>query len=127
MRAMASGPEVVLEGRAMVGLIRAADGLGQWVAVAARLGQAHRGTTHVDAVVDEVAQPDAVEALLELPTARRDPTGAHRVRVAGTKVELIGVGPVDDNSFDGLTEQRPSSPARIRGPGHVDNPVFFVS
>jgi hypothetical protein len=129
MRAMASGSEVVLEGRAMVGLIRAADGLGQsgleryvivgGVAVAARLGQAHRGTTDVVAVVDEVAHPDAVEALLELPSARRDPTGAHRVRVAGTKVELIGVWASRRQLVRRL--DRATDPLRRRahvGPGH---------
>jgi hypothetical protein len=76
------------------------------VAVAARLGQAHRGTTDVDAVIDEVAHPGAIEALLALPTARPDPTGDHRVRVVGTRVELIGVGPVDATSFEGLTERQ---------------------
>lgn len=116
MPAVASGSDVVLQGPAMVGLIRAVAALGQsglegfvivgGVAVAARLGQAHRGTTDVDAVVDEDAHPDAIEALLALPGAQPDPTGAHRVRVAGTKVELIGVGPVDDRSFDGMTDMQ---------------------
>jgi Nucleotidyl transferase AbiEii toxin, Type IV TA system len=100
----------------MVGLIRAVAALSQsgldgyvivgGVAVAARLGQAHRGTTDVDAVIDEDAHPDAIEALLAMPDAQLDPTGAHRVRVAGTKVEFIGVGPVDDRSFDGMTEMQ---------------------
>ena len=113
---MASGSDVVLQGPAMVGLIRAVAALGQsgldgyvvvgGVAVAARLGQAHRGTTDVDAVIDEDAHPDAIEALLALSDAQPDPTGAHRVRVAGTKVELIGVGPVDDRSFDGMTDMQ---------------------
>ncbi len=74
------------------------------VAVAARLGQAHRATTDVDTVIDEVAHPDAVEALIALPNAQPDPSAAHRVLVAGTKVELIGVGPTDETSFDGMTE-----------------------
>jgi predicted nucleotidyltransferase len=111
---MASGFDVVLQGPAMVGLIRALASLGQTgldhyvivggVAVAARLGQAHRATSDVDTVIDEVAHPDAVEALLAHPDAQPDPTGAHRVQLGGTKVEIIGVGPVDDDSFDGLTE-----------------------
>jgi hypothetical protein len=111
---VASGSDVVLEGPALVGLIRAVAGLGQsgldgyvivgGVAAAARLGQAHRVTTDVDTVVDEVAHPDAIEALLALADAQPDPTGAHRVQLGGTKVEIIGVGPVDDNSFDGMTE-----------------------
>jgi len=98
----------------MVSLVGAIAAMGQsgldgyvivgGVAVAARLGRAHRATTDVDTVVDEVARPDAIEALLALPSAEPDPTGRHRVRVAGTKVEIIGVGPVDDHSFDGMTE-----------------------
>jgi len=98
----------------MAGLIRAVGALGEsglegyvivgGVAVAARLGQAHRATTDVDTVIDEVAHPDAVETLLALPDAQPDPTGSHRVRIGGTKVGIIGVGPVDDNALDGLTE-----------------------
>ena len=113
MPAVAFGTDVVLPGPAMVGLIGAIAALGEsglegyaivgGVAVAARLGGAHRVTNDVDTVVDEVAHPDAVEALLALPSAEADPTGRHRVRVGGTKVEFIGVGPVDDNSFDGMT------------------------
>ncbi len=100
----------------MVSLIRAVAALTQsgltgfvivgGVAVAARLGQAHRGTTDVDTVVDEMAHPDAIETLLALPDAQADPSGAHRVRIGGTKVEMIGVGPVDDSTFDGLTEMQ---------------------
>jgi predicted nucleotidyltransferase len=111
---MASGSEVVLPGAAMVGLIRAVASLDEialdgyvivgGVAVTARLGQAHRATADVDTVIDEMANPDAIEALLALPTAEADPTGAHSVKVAGTKVEMIGVGSVDDDSFDGMTE-----------------------
>lgn len=111
---MASGADVVLQGPAMVGLVRAVDTLSRsglddfvivgGVAVAARLGQAHRATTDVDTVIDEVAHPDAIEVLLALPGATEDPTGAHRVRLDGTKVEMIGVGPLDDDSFDNLTD-----------------------
>ena len=76
------------------------------VAVAARLGQAHRATTDVDTVIDEVAHPDAIETLLALPDAQPDPTGSHRVRISGTKVEIIGVGPVSENALEGLTEMQ---------------------
>jgi hypothetical protein len=55
-------------------------------------------------VVDEVANPDAIEALLALPTALPDPSGNHRVLVSGTKIEMIGVGPVDSESFEGMTD-----------------------
>jgi hypothetical protein len=111
---MASGSDVVLQGPAMVGLIRAVAALSQsglegfvivgGVAVAARLGEAHRATTDVDTVIDEVAHPDAIETLLALPDAQPDPTGPHRVQIGGTKVEIIGVGPLDDAELDGLTE-----------------------
>ena len=58
----------------------------------------------MDTVIDEVVHPDAIETLLALPDAQPDPTGSHRVWIGGTKVEIIGVGPVDDDAFDGLTE-----------------------
>jgi Nucleotidyl transferase AbiEii toxin, Type IV TA system len=113
---MGSGSEVVLQGPVMVNLIRVVDslsdaGLDRYVivgglAVAARLGQAHRATTDVDAVIDEAAHPDAIEALLALPNAREDLTGRHRLRVAGTKVEIIGVEPLDERAFEGLTDQQ---------------------
>ena len=74
------------------------------VAVAARLGRAHRTTTDVDTVVDEVSHRGAIEAFLALPDAQPDPTGSHRLRIGGTKVEIIGVGPVDDDVLEGLTE-----------------------
>jgi len=111
---MASGSDVWLEGPAMIGLIRAVAALGEsglegyvivgGVAVTARLGEAHRATTDVDTVIDEVAHPNAVEALLAHPDAKPDPTAAHGVQVGGTKVEIIGVGPVDDDSYHGMTE-----------------------
>ena len=57
---MASGSDVVLQGPALVGLVQAVAGLGQsgldgyvivgGVAVAARLGQAHRVTIDVGAL-----------------------------------------------------------------------------
>lgn len=40
-----------------------------------------------------------MEALLRLPDTTADPTGAHRVLVHGTKVEILGVGPVDDEDL----------------------------
>src|ERR1700733_886335 len=116
MRDMTSGSDVVLQGPVMAGLIRAVaalmeSGLEDYVivggvAVAARLGQAHRGTTDVDTVIDEVAPPDAIDALLALPDAQADATGSHRVRLGETKVEMIGVGPVTDSTFDGLTDMQ---------------------
>jgi hypothetical protein len=75
------------------------------VAVTARLGQAHRATGDVDTVVDETRPPDAVEALLALPDAERDPSGEHRVLVGGTKIEILGVGPIGDDDLDGIPPQ----------------------
>jgi hypothetical protein len=111
---VASGCEVVLSGPAMVPLVRAVArlsvaGLAPYavvggVAVSARLGQAHRATADVDAVVDETQPPEAAEALLALPGAEPDPTGAHRVRIEGTKVELIGMEPISAEDLGGLTD-----------------------
>lgn len=88
----------------MVGLVRAVAametaGLGRHavvggLAVCARLNQAHRATVDVDTVVDETTPPDAVRALLLLDDTRPDPTASHRVYVSGTKVEILGVGPI---------------------------------
>jgi hypothetical protein len=112
-----SGDEpIVLAGAAMVGLIRAVIALGEaglgphavvgGVAVAARLGQAHRATADVDMVVDETMPPDAITALLQLPDAVRDNDVGYRVWVGGTKIELIPVSPVTDADLDGLTEMQ---------------------
>ena len=91
----------------MVGLIRALATLGKngleglvnvgGVAVAARLGHAHRATTDVDTVMERVPIPKPSRPLAH-PNAEPDPTGGHRVGLGVTKVEIIGVGPVDDNS-----------------------------
>lgn len=94
---------VLLPGEAMRGLVRAiaemsrAD-LGRYaivggVAVAARLGQAHRATRDVDTVVDQDHVPAAIAVLRALPTAAVDPAGGpHRILLEGTKVEVIEVG-----------------------------------
>ena len=111
---MASGSEVVLPGSAIVGLVRAIAALEEinlngyvivgGVAVNTRLGQAHRATTDVDTVVNEMSNVGVIEALLTHPDAEPDPTGSQRVIVAGTKVEIIGIGHVDDASFEGMTD-----------------------
>ncbi|HVM63764.1 MAG TPA: hypothetical protein VMU14_02805, partial [Acidimicrobiales bacterium] len=113
---MPSGVEFVeLHGEAMVALVRAVDalahaGLGRYaivggVAVTARLGQAHRATADLDTVVDETMPPDAVEALLRLPSASPDPSAGHRVLVDGTKIEILSVGPVEDQDLRGIPDQ----------------------
>lgn len=106
------GDLVVLPGAAMVPLVRAVAaltdaGIGRYVvvggvAVSVRLGQAHRATADVDTVVDETSPPDAIEALLALPDTIRDPSAEHRVLVAGTKVEILGVGPLDEPDLEGI-------------------------
>ena len=90
----------------MVGLVRAVAAmetanLGRHavvggLAVCARLNQAHRATADVDTVVDETMPPDAVSALLLLDDTRPDPTANHRVYINGTKVEILGVGPIGE-------------------------------
>jgi hypothetical protein len=108
---MASGADtIVLAGPAMVGLVRAVAAIGAagltryGIAVTARLGRAHRATTDVDTVVDDTAPPDAVEAMLALPDSDADPAHAHRVWVAGTKVEFLGVQPITDADLDGVAD-----------------------
>lgn len=114
----ADPPAVQLPGEAMGGLVRAiahmshAD-LGGFaivggVAVAARLGQAHRATRDVDAVVDQRQLPTAIAVLRGLPSAADDPAGgSHRVLLEGTKVEVLEVGAMPDaDLLDGLTERQ---------------------
>lgn len=112
---MPSGAErVTLHGDSMVPLVRIVGALAQaglvryaivgGVAVTARLGQAHRATADIDTVVDETTPPDAIQALLGLPDAAPDPTASHRVLVGGTKIEILGVGPVHDDDLDGIPD-----------------------
>lgn len=99
----AERPVVFLPGAAMGDLVRAiasmsAVDLGRWaviggVAVAARLGQAHRVTADVDTVVDQDHRPAALAVLRALPIASADPAGGpHRLLLGGTKVEVLEVG-----------------------------------
>lgn len=74
------------------------------IAVTARLGHAHRATTDVDTVVDETTPPDAVETLLSRDGVEPDPTAPHRVYIEGTKVELLGVRPLDEADLVGVTD-----------------------
>lgn len=110
---MPSGADVVvLPGPAMVALIRAVGAIGEagigrytivgGVAVTVRLGNAHRATADVDMVVDGTTPPDAVEALLARSDTRQDPNEPHRVFVDGTTVEILPVGPLDDNDLNGI-------------------------
>ena len=112
-----STPPVHLPGPAMRSLVRAvtrmseAD-LGRWaviggVAVAARLGQAHRVTADVDTVVDQDRLPAAIAVLRTLPNATADPTGGpHRLLLEGTKVEVVEVGQLPpDEDLDELTDR----------------------
>jgi hypothetical protein len=121
---MASGSEVVLRGPAMVGLIALSQsGLEGFaivggVAVAARLGQAHRATTDVDTAIDEVAHPDGIAALLALPDAHADPTGPHRVRLGETNVEIIGLDRSTTTRSTASPSCRRSSPLPNLGARH---------
>jgi hypothetical protein len=108
------GERIALFGPAMVPLVRAISAvvesdLGAYaivggIAVTARLGHAHRATGDVDAVVDESTPPDAVEALLGRVGVEPDPTASHRVYVEGTKVEFLGVGPLDEADLAGVPD-----------------------
>ena len=113
---MSGEPLVVLPGEAMVRLVRAAAKvadaqLGRYaiiggVAVSARLGQTHRATADIDAVVDDLTPPPAIEALLEQAGAYVDPTGAHRVLIDGIKIEIQSTEPFTPDDLDGLTDQQ---------------------
>jgi hypothetical protein len=109
---------VQLPGLAMRALVRAvaqmseAD-LGRWaviggVAVAARLGQAHRVTADVDTVVDQDRLPAAIAVLRALPSATADPAGGpHRLLLEGTKVEVIEVGQMPSGEdLDDLSDRQ---------------------
>jgi hypothetical protein len=76
------------------------------LAVSARLGQAHRATADIDAVVDDLTPPPAIEALLDIPGAQSDPTGEHRVVIEGTKVEIQSTGPITAQDLDDLTDKQ---------------------
>ncbi len=100
----------------MVRLVRAAAkvagaNLGSYaiiggVAVSARLGQAHRATADIDTVVDDLTPPPAIEALLDIPGAHADPSGAHRVLIDGIKVEVQGTEPFALADLDGLNDKQ---------------------
>ncbi len=76
------------------------------VAVSTRLGQTHRATTDLDTVVDDSTPPPAIETLLDVPGARPDPTGTHRVLIDGIKVEIQGTEPFVPADLDGLTNEQ---------------------
>lgn len=99
----------------MVPLVRAisalADsGLGPYaivggVAVNARLGRAHRATADVDTVVDvHNSAARRRPSPLSRADAEPDPTGAHRVYIGGTKVEVLGVAPLGEADLEGMPE-----------------------
>lgn len=113
---MSGEPIVVLPGEVMARLVHAAAkvadaNLGSYaiiggVAVSARLGQSHRATADIDTVVDDLTPPPAFEALLDVPGAHADPTGAHRVLIDGIKVEVQGTEPLALADLDGLTDKQ---------------------
>lgn len=76
------------------------------LAVSARLGQAHRATADIDAVVDDLTPPPAIEALLDVPGAHRDPTGEHCVLIDGIKVEIQATEPISPHDIEGLTDKQ---------------------
>lgn len=101
---------VHLHGNAMVTLVDAVRHLATaemgayavvgGVAVAVRLGQAHRATSDVDAVVDGAQQPSALDVLRGLPDAQASDGELH---LAGAKVEVLPVGPMPGpDALEGL-------------------------
>ncbi|HET9692566.1 MAG TPA: hypothetical protein VFP61_15565 [Acidimicrobiales bacterium] len=53
-------------------------------------------------MVDETVPPDAISALVEVPGALPDLTNSHRVLIGGAKLEILGVGPLDERDLDGI-------------------------
>ena len=116
-------PVVLLPGAAMRGLVRAiaqmsAADFGRWaviggVAVAARLGQAHRVTADVDTVVEQDRMPAAIAVLP--PTPRRTPrlqgssgtsrAGAARSRKAGHSATSVATTLATSSNFAILTKR----------------------
>lgn len=76
------------------------------VAVSARLQHTHRATADLDAVVDDLTVPPALEVISQLPNARPDPDSPHRVIVEDIKVEIQGTQPLRPGDLAGLTEKQ---------------------
>jgi hypothetical protein len=105
---------VVLLGHPAAALVRAVGSIARapvgpyaivgGVAVAVRLGTAHRATTDVDTVVHDATRPAAIEVLSALSGAVRDVATEHRVFLDGTKIELLEVGDIGSGDLDGVPE-----------------------
>lgn len=75
------------------------------VAVAVRLGQAHRATQDVDAVVDDQQRPTALKVLSDLPEAKMKADG--QLMIAEVKVDPIEVGAVPtEQQLAGFSERQ---------------------
>jgi len=106
---------IVLLGHPAAALVRAVGAIARapvgpyaivgGVAVAVRLGTAHRATTDVDTVVHDATRPAAVEVLSALSGAVRDVATEHRVFLDGTKIELLEVGDIGIGDLAGIPEK----------------------
>ncbi len=118
---------VVLLGHPAAALVRAVGAIARapvgpyaivgGVAVAVRLGTAHRATTDVDTVVYDGTKPAAVEVLSALAGAVRDVATDHRVFLDGTKIELLGVDDLGTGDLDGngsVRSQLADAPLALR-------------
>jgi hypothetical protein len=76
------------------------------VAVAARLGRAHRATVDIDTVVDDDTLPSALDVLRNLDGASAGDGPAYRVYLDGTRVEVIGTSAVTEPDLDGLDDRQ---------------------
>lgn len=108
-------PTVILTGRAMVPLVRAAAALEAedippfavigGVAVTVRLGRTLRATADLDAVTDQRYTPTALEVLRARDDATYDAADPHTITIAGAEVQFQDVEPVDDADVSHLDDK----------------------
>ena len=113
---------VVLLGHPAAALVRAVGAIARapvgpyaivgGVAVAVRLGTAHRATTDVDTVVYDGTEPAAVEVLSALSGAVRDVASDHRVFLDDARSAAAPVLLHDHEREAGLRQADPGEDAR---------------
>jgi len=108
-------PTVILTGRAMVPLVRAAAALASedippfavigGVAVTVRLGKVLRATADLDAVTDQRYTPTALEILRSREDTAYDAADPHTITISGAEVQFQDVEPVGDAEVSHLEDK----------------------